>query len=562
MGRKSHGTHTNDYNGFQDEHKVGLAGYWAPPPNTECDTPIQLVNATFAYIKDKLIPDIGGIKFVVWTGDNVRHDNDNRYPRKLKQIYSSNEFMARKMQDVFGDDKYSSTFVPVIPTVGNNDIYPHNIMFAGPNSQTIAAYKNMWKIWIPSEQLHTFDRGAYFHVPVASKLSVLSLNSLYFYENNKAVDDCKYPTEPGSLQLDWLQIQLSLFRQQQRKVWIIGHIPPTDRQWYDGCFNRYADLMIEYRDIVVGQLFGHVNIDHFYFMEHSTRRRSSVDRLEPMDERISITAKNPLDLLNDVRQVFDHLPELSTQALPRSDKDIDSMIGHLAVINVAPSVVPNYYPTLRVYEYIAENSVNQHNLVTSDPPVRPGRPSTKLEVVSPTFTKAIRRAIVEGLTTLVHDKHGGKGHKRRKKKKKKKLRPPVLPPVDSLGPAYIQQLYSPLKLVQYYLNTTEANINRSSTPQYRIEYDTSQEPYAMPDLTVGSWVILGNKISGLRNPEGSFDYERFLTMFRDATFWGQSEMDRPQNVMKKRNDKFWNFFVARAFVCTGLEKQYKRMQQE
>lgn len=38
--------------------------------------------------------------------------------------------MAKKMIDTFGKH------VPIIPTMGNNDIWPHNIILPGPNRVT------------------------------------------------------------------------------------------------------------------------------------------------------------------------------------------------------------------------------------------------------------------------------------------------------------------------------------------------------------------------------------------------------------------------------------------
>jgi endopolyphosphatase len=38
--------------------------------------------------------------------------------------------MAAKMVEVFGKD------MPIVPSVGNNDIYPHNVLSPGPNRIT------------------------------------------------------------------------------------------------------------------------------------------------------------------------------------------------------------------------------------------------------------------------------------------------------------------------------------------------------------------------------------------------------------------------------------------
>ncbi|CCG84583.1 protein of unknown function [Taphrina deformans PYCC 5710] len=531
------------------DHKEARAGFWAPAPSTECDTSIPLVNATFDFVKREIIERQGGIDFVIWTGDNVRHDNDNRYPRTLQQIYASNAFMVSKMQELFGADKYSEDFIPVVPTVGNNDVYPHNIMFAGPNSRTIAEYKSMWKAWVPPEQSHTFDRGAYFHMSVAPKLSVISLNSLYFYENNKAVDGCSSKDEAGSLQLDWLEIQLKLFRQQKIKVWVIGHVPPTERQWYDGCYYRYANLMIEFRDLVVGQIFGHVNIDHFYFMEHNNFN-AVTELKEPEPDTTTSThgndisiLKSPLDVLTDAREIFDGLPVYPADSKKSTSADLDKALGHLAVVNVGPSVVPNYFPTLRVYEYLTAEHTN----------------------------------VMDNSALIQRQKHGKDSKKKKRKKKKKKK--PTIPPVDSLGPAFVQQKYTPLRYVQWYLNTTTANANHSSNQvEYEVEYDTSASPYSMKDLTVASWVKLGNAISGMHGsgkvPKRVLEDDAVLGSMRgidaedlldeagdladgiSANSKGKTKKKKKKK--NRRHDGLWKIFVFRGFVSTGLEHEYRK----
>ena len=68
-----------------------------------------------------------------------------------------------KMMEVFGNSTNPETrfTIPVVPTLGNNDIFPHNIMTTGPSKQT-AEYVEMWSQFIPENQYHIFHRGAYF----------------------------------------------------------------------------------------------------------------------------------------------------------------------------------------------------------------------------------------------------------------------------------------------------------------------------------------------------------------------------------------------------------------
>lgn len=156
----------------------GPTGYYGAE-TSECDSPVSLINATFDWI-DKELKD--SIDFVLWTGDSARHDNDEELPRSTDQVVSLNELMVQKFVEVFGagsgQNSPDAFIVPVIPTLGNNDILPHNIFEIGPNRWT-KTYLNLWRAFIPEEQRHQFDQGGWFSVEVIpNHLSVFSLNSL------------------------------------------------------------------------------------------------------------------------------------------------------------------------------------------------------------------------------------------------------------------------------------------------------------------------------------------------------------------------------------------------
>lgn len=64
------------------------------------------------------------------------------------------------------------------------------------------AYRDIWAAHIPQEQHVSFLDGGYFHKEVIpGDLSVLSLNTLYWYDANAATRGCKRKDEPGSIHL-------------------------------------------------------------------------------------------------------------------------------------------------------------------------------------------------------------------------------------------------------------------------------------------------------------------------------------------------------------------------
>jgi endopolyphosphatase len=59
---------------------------------------------------------------------------------------------------------------------------------------------------------------------------------LYWYDSNKAVDGCAFNSkEPGALEMDWLDVQLELFRSRGMQVWLSGHVPPTKGNYFPDC---------------------------------------------------------------------------------------------------------------------------------------------------------------------------------------------------------------------------------------------------------------------------------------------------------------------------------------
>lgn len=165
-----------------------------------------------------------------------------------------------------------------VPTVGNNDILPHNVMVAGPTN-TIRYYLQLWSKFIPATQYHVFSRGAYFwkqvlpgsppygRVPGNGGLAVMSLNTMYFFQNNGAVDGCDIESEPGFLEMEWLRAQLELMRRENMKVILIGHVPPArvkdafedtwrKRNWDETCWKKYALYTRQFRDIIVANIYG------------------------------------------------------------------------------------------------------------------------------------------------------------------------------------------------------------------------------------------------------------------------------------------------------------------
>ena len=567
---------------------------------TDCDSPITLANATFKWINDHLKDKVD---FVIWTGDSSRHDSDEQIPRTEREIIETNELLVHKFEEVFGNDDETDPTnaftVPIIPNFGNNDIMPHNIMDPGPNRWT-QQYLSVWRKFIPEEQRHGFSTGGWFSVEVIpNRLTVFSLNTMYFFEHNTAVDGCAESSEPGYQQMEWLRIQLQFLRNRGMKAILIGHVPPARTEakllWDETCWQKYTLWLQRYRDVVITGLYGHMNIEHFLIQDN---RDVSDEGLEGRTGYISrtalddeLTTQSTADYLTELRTGWSKIPDaprtksksysayryfynlygnLSTKKRPRKtkeDKYLEKIGGEWAerysVSLVSASVVPNYFPTLRVMEY------NISGLDTLPVTHADNGEGATLQEDEKYF--------------YVQDKHGEDEEdsvaiERTKEKdaqgeemtlKKPKFTMPK-PPSKSAppGPAYSPQTLSLLGYKQYYANLTDINGDfRQNQPvgedkwhngrhsgkkphkdklrhhkfKYELEYDTRNDSiFGLKDLTVKSYVELAGRI-GQYKPRKEDQFEDVKDKHKKH---GKKHKHR------KAINKVWFTFVDRAFVGT------------
>ncbi|KAH7414483.1 Metallo-dependent phosphatase-like protein [Phaeosphaeria sp. MPI-PUGE-AT-0046c] len=593
---KTYSSTTSDAACHRQRGPAGIYG----AETSGCDSPYALVNQTFQWINDNIKDDID---FVIWTGDSARHDNDDSLPRTPKQVVRQNEFMVSKFAEVFGQDedkhgRVDQWSIPVVPTFGNNDIMPHNIFLGGPNRWT-QKYLEVWRSFIPEAQRHQFSQGGWFSVEVIpNKLSVISLNTIYFFSSNSAVDGCASKHEPGYEHMEWLRIQLQILRERGMKAILMGHVPParvdSKESWDETCWQKYTLWQRQFRDVIVGNLYGHMNIDHFMLQdfnqiskdaEHGKMASSSSMQRQSEELRIGlyedgeVTIASAADYLLDLREAWAQLPappaksnkKPHSRTMIKQDdsreesmwtwlmskiraskgktdkserkKYLDQIGGKFAerysTTHVAPSVVPNYYPTLRIIEY------NISGLEDMLMPSSYG--SSGASTASPSQLPFIDtgdwdddKDYTSGVETAIKKK---KKHKKGPRKYKFKV--PDGPSKSSPpGPAYSPQVFTWTRYTQYFANLTHINndfvenndtvsanqdsprtifglnvtidgqIDKSGWKEgkhgkhqgkqprpephpnefvYEIEYDTKTDR-RFPDLTVRHWVEYARKI--------------------------------------------------------------------
>ncbi|KAF9174012.1 Endopolyphosphatase [Mortierella sp. AD011] len=454
-----------------DENAVG--GYYGLP-NTICDSPLALADATLSWIDQNLV---GSIDFVVWTGDNARHDSDNTHPRTQEQINQMNDAMAKKFLEAFprGPD---GKRIPVVPCIGNNDIYPHNIMYPGPGP-VLQHYSQIWSEFIPEDQINTFRRGGYYMSEVVpGKLSVFALNTLYFYIHNVAVDGCHDKDEPGTEQMDWLEEELKQLRKRKMAAYLVGHVPPETKSYTKSCHSRYAKIALEFQDVIVGHLYGHANIDHFFFVPQNMKKKNNL--LGEWEEEEEDQAFSVMD--EDDHDPF-HLLGLSSylQTLWKQYNSIpkNANPSDYAVIQVSPSVVPTYQPTMRVFTYELANGA------TSSVDTEDHLPGCKDDMMN-CMVDMIEQELEEYITTML-DSDAELAPELQSMYKNGHKKPRTYPP------APVSTFGYPLSYTQYWTNLTLAN-ESLMPPQFEIEYQT-REDYGLQHLGVSEYLALARRIA-------------------------------------------------------------------
>ena len=558
---------------------------------------------------------------MIWTGDSARHDNDEQIPRTVEQVTSLNRMLVNKFVEVFGKeeninytDPTNDFIIPILPTWGNNDILPHNILAKGPNMWT-KKYLDIWSKFIPEEQRHGFERGGWFYREVIpNKLAVLSLNTLYFFDSNAAVDGCADPSEPGHEHLEWLRIQLQFLRQRGMKAILMGHVPPARTEnkmiWDETCWQRYTLWLHRFRDVVVGSVYGHMNIDHFMLQDsHDLDLLSLLGTDALIGKRgfgNELSAQSAASYLTELRSEWSHLPN-SPKMSSKKEKRNKKGSGHTkkkkflkkiggpwgerySLSLVSPSVIPNYFPSLRVIEYNITNVESHSPTSTVLEAIGDDQDENVLELCQAADQEEWRESLgLEAFCGYVSNEISGH------MTKKPKIKVPKGPPKSSPpGPAYSPQSFSWLGYTQYYANLTEINDDfmndtvsgvvgrdivsngwkegkhhgkhpkKKSKPspkdfEFEVEYDTRDDKvFGLGDLTVKSYLILAGRIGRYRPEKGDRISKQTVSEKPNveheqgniAMQCDKKHVKKIQKEHKKRKaiNRIWFTFVKRAFV--------------
>jgi len=221
---------------------------WGFPEN--CDASPMLVDNLLSYI-NKNHQDID---FIYWTGDVPAHNVWNQ--SREDQIFTVKQ-ATKILQQHFPGKK-------IYPALGNHEGSPVNSFpppyITGKESldwllETLA---EDWSAWLPEETQETIKRGGFYTVLIEKGFRLISLNMNYGNSGNWWL--WINSTDPAG-QLQWLVSVLLKAEENNEKVHIIGHIPPSGTlNWFKWNYYRIVD---RFHDTIAAQFFGHTHHDHF-----------------------------------------------------------------------------------------------------------------------------------------------------------------------------------------------------------------------------------------------------------------------------------------------------------
>lgn len=394
---------------------------------------------------------------------------------------------------------------------------------------------------------------------------------------------------------------------------LIGHVPParvdSKESWDETCWQKYALWEKQYRDVIVASLFGHMNIDHFMLQDFHHIKKSAKKGLMAASSIQAEAEMKGIELLTDgevtVASASEYLVNLRSwwaklpsppkkkkqqsigEYIDDEDEEMLSMwqktlslfskskkkptggakksfldkIGgpyaeRYSVSLVAPSVVPNYFPTIRVFEYnitgLEHHTVSPLSAQETFSNSLIQKLATDHEMPSSDRDFLDDATYSRTISSILKRKHKHSSKSALKNRKKYKFKVPAGPSKSSPpGPAYSPQTLTLTSYTQYFANLTHINNDfvashsvpqsqfqspNDATPQtlfnlpispdgaiqnsgwkegkhgkhqgkrphgkphpkrfqFEVEYDTRRdERYALGDLTVRSWVDLARRI--------------------------------------------------------------------
>lgn len=308
----------------------------------KCDCPEILLNYTMKEIHGLSVDH--PIDFILWTGDNARHDKDHGLQRSRKEVDQEQARVSQMIKDAFPG-------IPVVPSLGNNDVYVPNYFDERNENSILVQLSDSWGQFIRGTKAkHTFLEHGYFSMNVSDYVKVVSVNTMDFYLENPKASECDIAGTPSHDQIMWIRNELKN-SSNGTKVLMIGHIAPDRSMYLNSCYEAYMKIASDFAHLIRGHFYGHTNMDYF-FVEYSNNSYSRADAIAAFYTSTSIAPK-----YNPGYRIYEYNHESSDFLI-----DYHQFILDLKHANSKPNLKPSYEHTYSFRTFYGVKSLSPPNL--------------------------------------------------------------------------------------------------------------------------------------------------------------------------------------------------------
>ncbi|KAG0005914.1 hypothetical protein BGZ79_000608 [Entomortierella chlamydospora] len=201
------------------------------------------------------IPSFSNSSFAIMTGDIPPHD-----------IWLENQTTVVPTEAI-AFNVMARLNITMYPNVGNHEAGPTNLfptLASGGNiSWLYDSLADNWSRWLPQHALDSTKNYGAFTVRPHRGFRIISLNTNFCYTLNLYLYAHVSDYDPNG-QLQWLITQLQAAEDAGERVWILGHVAPSQTDCIQNWSALYYQVVARYSPHVIAeQFFGHSHYDEF-----------------------------------------------------------------------------------------------------------------------------------------------------------------------------------------------------------------------------------------------------------------------------------------------------------
>ncbi|CAB5373212.1 sphingomyelin phosphodiesterase [Rhizophagus irregularis] len=239
-------------NAFGDEATTP-AGKWG---EYNCDAPKRLIESMLEFMPN-VVPKID---YILSTGDLPPHDVWAETQSSIKEITNKTANIWRKF----------FTSAPYFPIIGNHESAPVN-SFPTSSLDDVSSVSwlydtlsSQWNIWLTHDERQSIEQRGFYSARIPNdNMRIIGLNTNFWYKFNWwMLMRPKSEWDPENM-LNWLIKELDDAERLGEKVWILGHMIAVSGDAFPSFNSYFSQIVARYKDIIVGQFFGHTHWDEF-----------------------------------------------------------------------------------------------------------------------------------------------------------------------------------------------------------------------------------------------------------------------------------------------------------